>query len=118
MWGAEKRRGWLSCRGLFYPRHGSQVVSPTLTLSSPIAISFIRVPSPFGGQHSLWGAWQCWAHLCLTTPTCHPQTMDKGQLQRLSHPLGIGQAVGVTLDHCEVSAKAGEVKMATAFLHR
>lgn len=36
--------------------------------------------------------------------------MDKGQLQRLSHPLGIGQASGVTLDHCEVSAKAGEVR--------
>lgn len=42
----------------------------------------------------MWSAWHCWAQLCLTIPTCHLQTMDKGRLQRLTHSLGIGQASG------------------------
>lgn len=65
----------------------------------------------------MWSAWQCWAQLCLTTPTCHPQTMDKGRLQKLTHPLGVGQANGGYPGPLWSPRQSGGDKMDTVFLH-
>lgn len=65
----------------------------------------------------MWGAWQCWAQLCLTIPTCHPQTMHKGRMRRLTHPLGIGQARGGYPRPLWSPSQDGGDKMAIVFLH-